>query len=156
MRAQSSRIKTEGAQAMAFRSNVLVVANQTALSSGLEQALRARVKSGPANFTLLVPLRLTPEATRTARRLASGLRGAGLDVEGRTGNAEPLSAVLEVWSPAEFDEIIVSTLPASTSRWIRAGLPRRIERQTGALVRHVEAEEQLASARRRMLAGIDA
>lgn len=135
---------------MAFKSNVLVVANQTASSTGLERALQARVESGPASFTLLVPLGLTPEATSTARRMASRLRGAGLDIDGRTGNTDPLSAVLEVWSPAEFDEIIVSTLPASTSRWIQAGLPRRIERQTGALVRHVEARDAIAAAPRRM------
>jgi len=141
---------------MAFKSNVLVVANQTASSAGLEDALRARLESGPASFTLLVPLGLTLEATSTARRMASRLRGAGLDIDGRAGNSDPLSAVLEVWSPAEFDEIIVSTLPASASRWIQAGLPRRIERQTGALVRHVEAREALASAPRRMFAAASA
>jgi hypothetical protein len=60
--------------------------------------------------------------------------------------------VLDVWSPAEFDEIIVSTLPASTSRWMRADLMQRIERHTGALVRHVEAREQLTPAVDRRLA----
>ena len=137
---------------MAFKSSVLVVANQTALSAGLEQALRARVASGPASFTLLVPVGPTPDAPSTARRIASRLRRAGFDIEGRAGNADPLIAVLEVWSPAEYDEIIVSTLPASTSRWIQAGLPRRIERRTGALVRHIEAKEPLASVPRETVA----
>jgi hypothetical protein len=57
------------------------------------------------------------------------------------GDPDPLRAVLEVYSPAEFDEIIVSTLPSWGSRWMRSGLPQRIERHTGALVRHVEARE---------------
>jgi hypothetical protein len=59
--------------------------------------------------------------------------------------------VLDVWNPAQFDEIIVSTLPASTSRWMRSGLPRRVEQRTGALVRHVEAREvpTFASSRQR-------
>jgi hypothetical protein len=115
------------------------------MSIGLEAVLRARLENGPASFTLLVPLGLTPDARDAAGRMASRLRGVGLDVRGQAGDTDPLNAVLEVWSPASFDEIIVSTLPASTSRWMQTGLPRRIERQTGALVRHVEAREAVAS-----------
>lgn len=126
---------------MAFRSNVLVLANRTAMSIGLEAVLRARVENGPASFTLLVPLGLTADAERAAEHMAARLRDTGLDVEGRAGAGEPLTAVLEVWSPAVFDEIIVSTLPASASPWMQSGLPRRVERHTGALVRHVEARE---------------
>jgi hypothetical protein len=138
---------------LAFKSNVLVVANRTAMSIGLEAALRARLENGPARFTLVVPLGLSPDATSTAERMASRLRSVGLDVDGRVGDTDPLNAVLELWNPAEFDEIIVSTLPASTSRWMQTGLPRRIERQTGALVRHVEAREALVSPRGRAFAG---
>jgi hypothetical protein len=138
---------------LAYKSNVLVVANRTAMSIGLEAALRARVESGPASFTLLVPLARAPDAQRRVEHMAARLRSVGLDARGVVGNVDPLSAVLEVWSPAEFDEIIVSTLPASTSRWMQAGLPRRIERATGALVRHVEAREALTSPPSRPLAG---
>jgi len=133
---------------MAFKSNVLVVANRTAMSVGLEAALRARLENGPASFTLLVPLGVSPDAASAAQGMAACLRDAGLDVQGRAGDRDPLNAVLEVWSPAEFDEIIVSTLPASTSRWMRTGLPRRIEHHTGALVRHVEARDAPTPARR--------
>ncbi len=129
-----------------FRSKILVVANRTAMSIGLEAALLARLESGPARFTLVVPLGLTPDAEVTVSRMTARMRQVGLDVEGRVGASDPLTAVLEAWSPGEFDEIIVSTLPASTSRWMQTGLPRRIERQTGALVRHVEARETLARA----------
>jgi hypothetical protein len=130
---------------MSFESNILVLANRTARSAGLETALHARQRSGSASFTLLVPLGNTAEAERTAAEIAGRLRDTGLNVNGRVGDADPLYAVLEAWSPAVFDEIIVSTLPATTSRWMQAGLVRRIERHTGALVRHVEARD--ASAR---------
>jgi hypothetical protein len=138
---------------MAYKSNVLVVANRTALSIGLEAALRARLESGPASFTLLVPLGRTRDAEKAARDIATRLCEAGFEVQGRAGDTDPLLAVLEVWSPAEFDEIIVSTLPASTSRWMRADLMQRIERHTGALVRHVEAREQLTAGVEGRLAG---
>jgi hypothetical protein len=138
---------------MAYKSNVLVVANRTALSIGLEAALRARLESGPASFTLLVPLGRSRDTEQTARNMAARLCEAGFHVQGRAGDTDPLVAVVEVWSPAEFDEIIVSTLPASTSRWMRADLMQRIERHTGALVRHVEAREQLTPVLDRRLAG---
>ncbi|MFZ0088330.1 MAG: hypothetical protein WAL63_02400 [Solirubrobacteraceae bacterium] len=129
---------------MIRQSNILVVANRTARSAGLEEALRARLQDGPATFTLVVPVGRGTEAQAKAQELASSLQDAGFDVEGRAGDTDPLRAVLEVYSPAKFDEIIVSTLPAWGSRWMRSGLPQRIERQTGALVRHVEAREMPA------------
>jgi hypothetical protein len=65
------------------------------------------------------------------------LRADGLEVEGSIGEADPLFAILSLWDPAEFDEILLSTLPVGASRWLRADLPRRVERLTGALVSHV-------------------
>jgi hypothetical protein len=128
---------------MTPKSNILVVANRTALSIGLEAALRARLESGPARFTLVVPLGRGADAQRTARHMAARLRDVGLEVDGHAGDADPLHAVLDEWTPTAYDEIIVSTLPASSSRWMASGLPRRIERHTGAIVRHVEAREVL-------------
>lgn len=121
--------------------SILVLANRTAPSAGLEQALRERQALGPVTFTLLVPLGHAAEAQTTVDSLAAGLRAAGLDVRGVVGDADPLRAVVELYSPADFDEIIVSTLPAFKSRWMRSDLPARIERHTGALVHHVQASE---------------
>ena len=121
--------------------SILVLANRTAPSAGLEQALRARQAQTPATFTLLVPLGHSAEAEAAAEALAAGLRAAGLDVRGVAGDTDPLRAVVELYSPADFDEIIVSTLPAFKSRWMRSDLPARIERHTGALVHHVQAAE---------------
>ncbi len=126
---------------MIRQSNILVVANRTALSAGLEEALRTRLRDGPATFTLVVPIGRGPDARSKADAVGSQLREAGFDVQAMAGDTDPLRAVLEVYSPAEFDEIIVSTLPAWGSRWMKSGLPQRIERHTGALVRHVEARE---------------
>ena len=40
----------------------------------------------------------------------------------------------------DFDEIIVSTLPKRTSRWLKLDLPHRVERACGKPVTHVEAK----------------
>jgi hypothetical protein len=121
--------------------NILVVANRTAMSDALEETMRARVEERPARFTLVIPVGRDLEGRRAVEQMTVHMREIGLDVRAVAGSPDPLRAVLEVYSPAEFDEIIVSTLPSWGSRWMRSGLPQRIERHTGALVRHVEARE---------------
>jgi hypothetical protein len=91
---------------------------------------------------LLAPASTGREATE--RQLESGLkvmRAAGLDVEGRIGERDPTGAVQDTWDPGEFDEVIVSTLPAQTSKWLSINLPQRVAKLTDALVTHVVASE---------------
>jgi hypothetical protein len=45
--------------------------------------------------------------------------------------------VMDVWDPMKFDEIIVSTLPTGSSRWMGIDLPHRLEKLTSVPVRHV-------------------
>jgi len=131
---------------MAWKAEVLVVANVTAGADELVEAMRRRAESGPAAFTLLVPATGGGSAGREAaeRRLASGLerfRGEGLEVAGVVGDPDPVAAVQEAWDPASFDDIIVSTLPTHASRWMLVDLPHRLERMTGVPVRHVVVSE---------------
>ena len=137
---------------MALKCSILVLANRTALSAGLEAALRAQAEKAPTMFTLVVPIGRSADAQRRAEQIAEQLRTSGLEVRGVAGDTDPLRAVVEVWNPAEFDEIIVSTLPASASRWMRASLPAQIGRYTGALVHHVESREVSAAGSRHAVA----
>lgn len=143
---------------MAYRTRVLVVANRTADSEGLAQALADRDDAADATFTLLVPLGRRgrdPAAAREAARsqLVAGLRrlqDAGLDVSGIVGDPDPIVAVAETWKPGEFDEVIVSTLEREASRWLEYDLPHRIGRLTDSPVQHVvpaEVERELARKR---------
>ncbi len=127
---------------MAVTFSVLVVANRTADSPELLDALRERAARGPVRFTLLTPASTGREATERQLKAALELmRAAGLDVSGRVGNRDPLSAVDDVWDPGEFDEVIVSTLPAQTSKWLSINLPQRVTKLTDAIVTHVVASE---------------
>jgi hypothetical protein len=129
---------------VAWKRQILVVANVTAASDHLLAALTERAQRDPAAFTLLVPA--TPfgggrAAAHEALAVAMERLGSeGLEVDGSVGDGDPLVAVTEVWDPKRFDEIIVSTLPMNLSKWLHAGLPERIGRVTGATVTHVISE----------------
>jgi hypothetical protein len=127
---------------MAWKANLLVVANVTADSDELLEALKARVDGAQASFHLLVPPAGGGRPAREAAQaqldtaLARG-RGAGLDITGEVGDSDPIIAVQEAWDPKSYDEVIVSTLPTDASRWLQMDLPHRIERITGCQVTHV-------------------
>ena len=69
---------------------------------------------------------------------------AGGKAEGEVGldddPVEVTKAVLQ--RQGEFDEIIVSTLPAGLSRWVKMDAPSRIARLTDTPVTTVEADEE--------------
>jgi hypothetical protein len=126
-----------------WKRNLLVVANVTAASDELIEALKARAAQGPCSFQLIVPA--TPfgggreAAQATLSEALSELRAAGLEGDGSVGDADPLVAVTEAWDPKRYDEIIVCTLPMRFSKWLHAGLPERIAKVTDAPVTHVVA-----------------
>jgi hypothetical protein len=127
---------------MTWKANLLVVANVTADSDELLDALKARIDGAEASFHLLVPAtgggRPGREAAQAQLDAAlARAREAGLDIEGEVGDADPIIAVQETWDPKRYDEVIVSTLPTDASRWLQMDLPHRIERITGCQVSHV-------------------
>jgi hypothetical protein len=128
---------------------LLVLANRTADSPQLRDALLARRERGPIAVTLLVPAAWEVQdphgGVETGRRRVhaalENLRDTGLEVECRLGDPDPIAALREAWDPERFDEIVVSTLPSRVSRWLQIDLPRRAEKITGAPVTHVEAAD---------------
>jgi hypothetical protein len=129
---------------MAFRTHLLVVANQTVGSPDLRHALEERNRQGPVHVTLLVPVLWSErEAARTRLDEACrGLRDAGIESDGVLGDADPMVAVQEVWHPGRFDEIVVSTFETGASRWMQIDLPHRIAKLTDCTVRHVESRPE--------------
>jgi hypothetical protein len=132
---------------------VLVLANRTAGSRQLRDALLERRERGPIAVTLLVPAAWEPQdphggvetGRRRVREALADLRDTGLDVQCRVGDADPVAALRDAWDPDRYDEVIVSTLPGRVSRWLQIDLPRRAGRITGVPVTHVEAAEAAAA-----------
>jgi hypothetical protein len=119
---------------------VLVVAYKTAATQPLLDAVRARAQQGEATFTLLVPIPapglhkvVDPEdlsGSEAAQVIEDALPGlsaaAGAPVEGIVGSTDPVAAVEDAINVRGFDEIIISTLPAKLSHWLRLDLPSKI------------------------------
>ena len=76
------------------------------------------------------------EAVGTAlarHRLAAALGqlgAAGIEAEGRIGDADPFAATTRLLADEPVDSIVVSTLPASSSRWLGVDFPGRLRRAT--------------------------
>ena len=69
------------------------------------------------------------------------LTAAGVHANGTVGDPDPVRAVEEATATREFDEIIVSTLPARVSRWLHQDLPGRLEHKFHVPVTHVPARD---------------
>jgi hypothetical protein len=109
---------------------ILVVANRTAATPLLMEAVRKRAAEGPATFALLIPNEPRKGGADWTFDTAVPLleRAAGGPVERIVGQEEPFEAVRSALQDPGFDEVIVSTLPKRVSEWLRRDLPHRIEK----------------------------
>jgi hypothetical protein len=127
--------------------HVIVLANRTAAAPELIEALVHRSERGPIHATLVMPAAGPGTADRAAatQRMEAALeawRAAGIErCEGVVCDPVPLEALAEVWDPMRHDEVIVSTLPGQSSKWIRSDLPHTAARFTGVSVLHVVAHD---------------
>jgi hypothetical protein len=127
-------------ESSATKARVLIVANRTAATPALLQAVRERAAQGPADFTLLVPSSahglhqlVDPEdqgrsEAEATLELALPLleEAAGRPVEPMVGVHEPLAAIQDALNLHGFDEVIISTLPSRVSRWLKLDLPHKV------------------------------
>ena len=115
--------------------HVLIVANRTAATPGLIDAVRERAGQGTCTFTLLVPQLAAEEMygeeeARKTLELAIPLLEEAADAPVRSviGPADAMLAVERTLVHEHFDEVMISTLPERVSHWLRRDLPTRIER----------------------------
>ena len=134
---------------------VLVVAHKTAATPALLEAVRQRAARGRCEFTLLVPnvvhgLHTVVDPQDQGHSEADAVmelaiplleQAAGGKVEGMVGDPEPLAAIQDALNLRGFDEVILSTLPARVSRWLKLDLPSKVA-GLGVPVAHVEARSR--------------
>jgi hypothetical protein len=122
----------------ADQSSVLVVANKTAATPALIEAVRERAAAGSARFVLLVPNpdhlafdRVGQDVTHGEQVLALALplleEAAGGAMEGRVATSpNAYDDIVEELESRDYDEIILSTLPSHVSHWLHVDLPHRV------------------------------
>jgi nucleotide-binding universal stress UspA family protein len=139
---------------MADQAHVLVVANKTAGSSELLEALRERAERGPTRFHLVVPA--SPRGASWAFDMHSGhdaaehdlegalerIRSLGLEIDGEVGDPDPVAAVSDSANAGGYDEVIVSTLPKHLSKWLKLDVAHKVAHTTGLPVTHIEAHSR--------------
>lgn len=125
----------------------LVVANRTASGDELLDCLKKKAegKEGEHLFIVVVPQE-GGEGTASARararlvQLVDRARAAGLLAAGMIADPDPYTATMNAVQFFRVDDIIISTLPATRSGWLRADLIQRVQNATGKAVTHVEAQ----------------
>jgi hypothetical protein len=127
---------------------VLVLANETIGGEKLLDAILARSGEG-VRFHVVVPQSrprhgnvIYDEAVRSSAQVRVDLARAwmrehGIASSGEVGDGEPFLAALDAIAAEGIDEVIVSTLPAAASGWLRRDLPARLREETGLPVEHV-------------------
>ena len=131
--------------------HALVVANQTVGGRKLIETLKRRSSESPHRFTVICP---QDGAGDNAVEAAEGrlqhtlrqLEMEGLDVTGYVTHPDPLTSIMNAVEHDPPNEIIISTLPTYTSRWLRGDLIGRARRATGLPVEHVMSDEAAAPA----------
>jgi hypothetical protein len=129
--------------------DVLVLANETIGGAKLLDAIRERHAQGDARFHVVVPLTrprhgnvIYDEAVRDSAQVRVDLalafmRDEGIEGRGEVGDGDPLNAAKDAIAEQGIDEIIVSTLPAQSSGWMKRDLIEALEGETGLPVKHV-------------------
>ncbi|MEA2168370.1 MAG: hypothetical protein QOF76_1670 [Solirubrobacteraceae bacterium] len=118
---------------------ILVVANRTAATPALLDAVRERSAQGNAIFHLVVPAtphgldRMMSPEDNGREEAAAVLRdalpalstAAGNSVTGSVGDPDPINAIADEVNLNAYDELIISTLAHRVSKWMHLDLPSK-------------------------------
>jgi len=131
---------------------ILVIANETTEGSELYEAIRSRTRRdgkvlviAPAlNSRLRYWCSDEDRARQAAQaRLGESLRrlaGAGIQADGRVGDADPLQATADALVSFTADEVIISTNPTRRPHWLARNLVERARTRFALPIVHVVAD----------------
>ena len=136
---------------------ILVVANETVGGKALIDAVRRHAEQGEVAVHVVCPQNqpkhghvIYDESVRSAaeNRLAitiAQLPESGIEATGEIADPDPYSAIMDTLVDRQFDEIIISTHPATRSGWLREDLITRVQNDTGLPVEHVVVDLEAES-----------
>jgi hypothetical protein len=130
----------------------LVVAAKTASGDTLLDSLKAKAGSDPRGslFIVIVPQEggeghHAANARARMAQVVDRLISEGLIAAGMIGDPDPYTATMNALQFFRVDDIVISTLPATRSGWLRADLIERVRKVTNKPVEHVETTDRAAA-----------
>jgi len=122
----------------------LVAANVTVASDELHGRLKALAADSPHRFIVVVPQdhaqgHAVAEARERLARLLDSLRSEGIVAAGMIGDPDPYTAIMNAVDYFYISEIIISTLPEASSKWMADKLVDRIQSASQKPVEHIES-----------------
>lgn len=122
----------------------LVVANQTVAAPELIERLRALAEEAPRRFIVVVPQEhghghAVGDARRRLSTLLDSLDDAGVVAAGMIGDPDPYTATMNAVQYFHISEIVISTLPEGSSKWMADKLVDRVRDATNVSVEHIES-----------------
>lgn len=133
--------------------STLVVANKTSGGEELLEHLKHKAGHDGAHlFIIVLPLadgqgRATREGRARLARVLDRLRADGLLAAGMIGDPDPYTATTNALELFTVSDVVISTLPAERSGWMRSDLIERVKRSSRVPVEHVVVEMEPAPAR---------
>jgi hypothetical protein len=129
----------------------LVAANQTLATDELVDRLTEMAQERPRRFIVVAPVDSGngPDVRAGRQRLRSligSLRERDIVAAGFIGDPDPFSAIMNALQTFFISEIVISTLPESSSKWLQKGLIDRVQRASGRPVEHVQSASVQAPA----------
>ena len=129
---------------------ILVIANETVGGDSLIREIRRR-SEGVAEHVLVVAPALNShvrhwtsdedgaraEARERLDESVAQLQAAGVDVEGRVGDGDPLQAIEDALRTFGADEILISTHPEGMSNWLERGVVESARQRFTPPVTHI-------------------
>jgi hypothetical protein len=124
----------------------LVMANQTVAGRELIDHLKERADRGPHRFIIVVPQAHTEghavrEARERLKTLLASLEDAGIVAAGMIGDPDPYTAAMNALQYFHISEVVISTLPEGTSKWVADKLVERVAKAADKPVEHIEVTE---------------
>src|ERR671930_273066 len=122
----------------------LVVANQTVAAPELVERLKAIAAEGPHRFIVVIPQdhgegHAVAEARRRLSTLLDSLDEAGIVAAGMIGDPDPYTATMNAIHYFHISDVVISTLPEGTSKWMADKLVERVRGASNLPVEHIES-----------------
>jgi hypothetical protein len=142
---------------------VLVIANETVAGNALLDEIGRRARQRPTEVLVVAPALIesrlkhavgdVDEAAEQAHerltRSLDRIKTAGVEAEGRVGDADPNLAIADALRTFPADEVIISTHPRERSAWLEKDVVERARREIEQPITHVVVDLEADSERER-------